>query len=82
MPAIAHQLTFPSLTDSQDRMWAYFRSPEEVKNEASLLGYAHHILRAFEADVLGITGVLCVDGVPTIYYRRSEKEISWEQANS
>jgi type I restriction-modification system DNA methylase subunit len=46
-----------------------------------LLGYAHHILRAFHADVLGITGVLCVDSRPTIYFRRDDRALSWAEAN-
>lgn len=81
MTTAAEQLTLDLPTGSISRIWAYFRSGEEVKAEPALLGYAHHILRAFDNDVLGITGVLCVDGVPTIYYRRSEEAISWEEAN-
>lgn len=81
MAAAAEQLTLDLPTGSKSRVWAYFRSETEVKAEPALLGYAHHILRAFDKEVLGITGVLCVDGVPTIYYRRSEEEISWEEAN-
>ncbi|MCY3019332.1 MAG: N-6 DNA methylase [Planctomycetota bacterium] len=61
--------------------WAYFRSADEVKREPALLGYAHHILRAFEPNVLGITGVMCVDDRPTVYFRRYEKPLSWVDAN-
>lgn len=78
MPTHAQQL-LPNFRDPKSRNWAYFCTRDEVRKEPRLLGYAHHILRAF--DALKLTGVLCVDGRPTIYFRRDEHPIAWLEAN-
>ena len=75
------QSLLPQFSDPKARDWVYYRSPQEVRNQPALLGYAHHILRAFDKEVLDITGVLCVDGRPTIYFRRDNKPMSWADAN-
>jgi hypothetical protein len=75
------QPLLPQFSDPKARDWVYYRSPQEVRNQPALLGYAHHILRAFDKEVLDITGVLCVDGRPTIYFRRDNKPMSWADAN-
>lgn len=78
----AKQPLLSGFRDPKARNWAYYRSPEEIRGEPALLGYAHHILRAFDDEVLGITGVLCVDGRPTIYFRRDDGDpLPWAEAN-
>jgi hypothetical protein len=67
--------------DPKARAWAYYRSPGEIRQQPALLGYAHHVLRAFDEEVLGIKGVLCVDGRPTVYFRRDDQPLSWAEAN-
>jgi len=67
--------------DPKARDWVYYRSRQEIRTQPALLGYAHHVLRAFDKEVLGITGVLCVDGRPTIYFRRDNEPLSWANAN-
>jgi len=78
-------ITFRTSTKSshltKGKHWAYYRSIKDVQNEPALLGYAHHIIRAFDKEVLGISGVLCIDGKPTVYFRRDEQQISWTEAN-
>ena len=60
-----------SLDDWVARGWNYLRSTDEVIKAVGktpeLLGYAHHLMRAFVA--LKINGVLCVDGKPLVYLR-------------
>jgi len=77
----AKQPFLSKFDDPKTRDWAYFQSADAIRRLPELLGYAHHILRAFEKDVLGITGVLCIDSRPTIYFRRDKKPLSWTEAN-
>lgn len=67
--------------DRKSRGWAYYQSADAIRQQPELLGYAHHILRAFDKEVLGITGVLCVDGRPTIYFRRDKNAVPAAEAN-
>jgi hypothetical protein len=80
VPGVKQPL-LPQFSDQKARDWAYYRSPQEIREEPALLGYAHHVLRAFDKEVLGITGALCVDGRPTIYFRRDNQPTSWGDAN-
>lgn len=75
------QPLLPQFSDPKARDWVYYRSPQEIRKQPALLGYAHHILRAFDKEVLGIKGVLCVDGRPTVYFRRDNQPLSWADAN-
>lgn len=78
---VAKQPFLSKFQDPKARDWAYYQSPDEIRRQPALLGYAHHILRAFDKDVLGITGVLCIDSRPTIYFRRDKRALSWVDAN-
>lgn len=77
----AKQPTLPKFDDPKSRGWVYYRSADAIRKRPELLGYAHHIIRAFDKTALGITGVLCVDGRPTIYFRRQKTSLSWAEAN-
>lgn len=43
----------------------YISSTEEIDRESVLLPYAHYLKQAWED--LGLAGVLCIDGRPTVY---------------
>ena len=77
----ARQPLLTSFDDPKSRDWAYYQSSDAIRRHPELLGYAHHILRAFDKEVLGITGVLCIDARPTIYFRRDSKALSAAEAN-
>src|ERR1039457_1825537 len=78
---VAKQPLLAKFQDPKNRDWVYFQSQAEIRRQPALLGYAHHILRAFDKKVLGITGVLCIDSKPTIYFRRDERPLSWFKPN-
>src|ERR1039457_2330041 len=78
---VAKQPLLATFQDPKNRDWVYFQSQAEIRRQPGVLGYAHHILRAFDKKVLGITGVLCIDSKPTIYFRRDERPLSWVEAN-
>src|ERR1039457_4039419 len=78
---VAKQPLLAKFQDPKNRDWVYFQSQAEIRRQPALLGYAHHILRAFYKKVLGISGVLCIDSKPTIYFRRDERPLSWVEAN-
>lgn len=46
---------------------AYFGSVDEVRSNKGILAFIRILERAWED--LGLTGVLCVDGIPTIYFK-------------
>lgn len=77
----AKQPLLASFDDPKSRGWAYYQSTDAIRRQPELLGYAHHILRAFDKNVLGISGVLCVDARPTIYFRRDKKPLPAADAN-
>lgn len=56
----------------------YFDSVEAVTEQASP-GQAHHMRRAFED--IGIDGILCVDRVPTVYFKRISGTLARKEAN-
>ena len=78
---VVKQPLLAKFPDPKHRDWVYFQSQAEIRRQPALLGYAHHILRAFDKEVLGITGVLCIDSKPTIYFRRDNQPLSWVEAN-
>ncbi len=79
--SVAKQPSLPKFDDPKSRGWAYYRSADAIQQRPELLGYAHHIIRAFHKNGLGISGVFCVDGRPTIYFRREKNAVSWSEAN-
>jgi len=57
---------------------AYFDSLAAVAEQAPP-GQAHHMRRAFED--IGVDGVLCVDRVPTVYFKRIRGALDRQTAN-
>jgi hypothetical protein len=51
----------------------YLRSPEEVLASRNLDAYQHLLLRAW--STLGLSGVLVIRGIPTVYVREDDSEL-------
>jgi len=60
----------------------FFRSPEEWESDLRARVYGHQLRRAWDAkDGLGLWAVLCVEGKPTVYFKRVErKDLQQENA--
>ncbi len=52
----------------------FYGSPAEMKADSALTPYLHVLIRAW--DDLGLSGVLCVDGLPTLYLAVRSKPVS------
>jgi len=57
----------------------YLRSAQDAKNDNTLLPYVRIIERAWEDFAL--TGVLCVDSIPAIYFREVEQPLTEKELN-
>ncbi|MCX6873909.1 MAG: N-6 DNA methylase [Verrucomicrobia bacterium] len=54
-----------------------FSSLAEISDEPSLLGYMRVLQRAWESkEGFGLSGVLCVEGVPTLYRKNSDTALT------
>ncbi len=60
------------------RGFAYYRSRQEILHSPTLFAYQHMLLRAWEE--MNLSGVLTLDGIPTVYVRDEDKPITARQA--
>ncbi len=56
----------------------YFSSVEDV-NQYANFGQAHHMRRAFQS--MGLDGIFCIDGKPSVYLKNFESSINRSQVN-
>lgn len=60
------------------RGFRYYRTMLEVLNASELFAYQHMLLRAW--DEMNLSGMLTLDGIPTVYVRDEDKPIPASQA--
>lgn len=65
------------LGDSADGL--LFVSPTDAASSDFIRGQSHYIRRAF--DRLRVDGVLCIDGVPTVYLKKFERPVGRKEIN-
>ena len=56
------------------RGFRYYRSRRDLSNSSDVLAYQHILLRAW--DEMRLSGVLTLNGIPTVYLRDEEKPLS------
>lgn len=69
-------MSIPLLTPLPEppRGFRYHRSKEEIVRSHELFAYQHLLLRAWEE--LELSGVLTLNGIPTVYVRDTAKPLS------
>lgn len=72
--------TLPIAPETLSGGLVYIASANEAKRIGSLLAYLRIIERAWEN--FGLTGVLCVDAIPTIYFKEVPQPLSTQELNS
>ena len=60
------------------RGFCYYRSRQEILRAPELFAYQHMLLRAWEE--MDLSGVLTLDGIPTVYVRDEDKPITARRA--
>jgi hypothetical protein len=70
----AHPLPLPD----PPRGFRYYRTRQEVLRERELFAYQHMLLRAW-VD-MDLSGVLTLDGIPTVYVKDTDKPLGVEEA--
>jgi len=60
------------------RGFCYYRSRQDILRAPELFAYQHMLLRAWEE--MELSGVLTLDGIPTVYVRDEDKPIAASQA--
>ena len=70
----AHPLPLPD----PPRGFRYYRTRQAVLHAPELFAYQHMLLRAWEE--MSLSGVLTLDGIPTVYVRDEDKPLAPKQA--
>lgn len=70
----AHPLPLPD----PPRGFRYYHSSNEILHARELFAYQHMLLRAFQE--MSLSGVLTLNGLPTVYLREEERPITVRQA--
>jgi len=68
----------PSPLPAPPRGFCYYQSRQEVLRAPELLAYQHMLLRAWKE--MELSGVLTLDGIPTVYVRDEDKPFTARQA--
>jgi hypothetical protein len=58
----------------------YYHKREEVRREPALYAYQHLLLKAWDDDVLKVSGILTLNGVPTVYVSERPRPLPPAQA--
>jgi hypothetical protein len=53
----------------------YYRSARELVQAQELLAYQHVLLRAWDKDQMGLSAVLTLNGIPTVYVHDSKRPL-------
>jgi hypothetical protein len=53
----------------------YYRSAREIVQAQELLAYQHVILRAWDKDEMGLSAMLTLNGIPTVYVHDSKRPL-------